>query len=400
MRGNRRMVAVAIAIVISGALPMVMIGALGASIRRDLEMTNANLGIVFTVFSGVSMLSARPAGRLCERLGWHRSSRVGCWLSGASFVGMAAFGRGMLTLSVFAGIGGLAQSMSAPSANLLMAREISGRSTGTAMGLKQSAVPIASMLSGATVPALALTVGWRYAALASGLLVAAIPLGMPARPAPSPSTTAAPRKEAACGRDAKWRLMLRANRPTLLSMAIAGFMGTFSAHAFNAFFVVSSVDRGLSEGMAAALFAAAGFACLVVRVLGGMLADRWSTASRLPLTVCGVMVAVGVFGLGMLAPGIPALIVVGGLLAYAAAWGWPTFYHIGIVRYYFDSPGAATGALRIGLAGGAMAGPMVFGLISSSGSYMAAWLAMAFVGVIGSAVFVWSERFVRTSGLE
>lgn len=393
------MVALAIAVVIAGALPQVMFGALGASIIRDTGISNSQLGMIFAIFSCVSMLVARLGGSLSERWGWRNAARIACGLSAGSFAGIAVLGRGLWTLALFMGIGGLAQSVAAPSSNLLMAREVRSRG-GTAMGLKQSAVPTASIIAGASVPVFALTVGWRWAFAATAVLVLAVPFFVGNAPELSPrqvpelpegdgATTpadSAPRD--ACR-------SLERLRPTLVGMAFAGFLGTFTAHAYNAFFVVSSVEQGVDEVLAATLFAISGVACLVVRVLSGVISDRRPGIAQRPLTSAGLMLGVGVIGMALLATGIPSVIVAASLITYAAGWGWPALYHMSIVRYFADEPAKATGSLRIGLSGGAMTGPLAYGLLSSATSFTFGWAMVALVGAAGAVALIHSERNVR-----
>lgn len=398
MKGNARMVGIAVAIVISGALPLVMLGALGASIRRDLVLSNAELGVAIAVFSTVSMMIARPGGSVGERLGWRRAGTLACGLSATSFLAIAAAGHGVWTLSMGAAVGGLAQAVAAPSSNLLMTQEIPTRGTGTAMGVKQSAVPIAAVVAGSFVPLFALTLGWRFAFLTAGILTALIPLGIPRKAREGTPRSGDETAQAPAGEELAAPVTRR--RPSLLAMGVAGFLGTAAAHSYNAFFVVSSVDRGIGEGTAATLFAGAGLACLVVRVLSGITADRSARLARLPLTGAGLLLAFGVGGMALLAPPVPALIVAGGLLTYSAGWGWPTLYHLAIVRYYVEAPARATGSLRIGLAGGAMAGPVAFGFLSSASSYTVAWLMVAGFGALGAIALIRSERSIRRPAVQ
>src|SRR5205823_1137887 len=90
--------------------------------------------------------------------------------------------------------------------NLTLARSVPAHRLGLSFGVKQAAIPLATLLAGAAVPAVALTVGWRWAyVIAAGLAVLAL-VGAPragepyvripgpppgARAATSPSSRAA-----------------------------------------------------------------------------------------------------------------------------------------------------------------------------------------------------------------
>ena len=63
--------------------------------------------------------------------------------------------------------------------NLTLSRSVPAHRLGLSFGVKQAAIPLATLLAGAAVPAVALTVGWRWAyVIASGLAVLAL-LGAP-----------------------------------------------------------------------------------------------------------------------------------------------------------------------------------------------------------------------------
>ena len=48
------------------------------------------------------------------------------------------------------------------SSNLTLAQHVPASRLGLSFGLKQAAIPLATLLSGAAVPAVALTIGWRW----------------------------------------------------------------------------------------------------------------------------------------------------------------------------------------------------------------------------------------------
>lgn len=378
----------AIGVIITGSLPLLMLGALGASIRADLGLTNAQFGLIFAAFSASSLALATVGGGLSERVGWRSASRLGCWLSAACMAGSALVAADMATLLAFALVGGAGQAVLAPAANLIMATGVGGRGRGTAMGLKQSAVAISGIVAGLAVPALALTLGWRWAIGATGTAALVIGLTIPRTPARGVGQRA--------HRTNPGRLRAMSSRfpsaPSLLLMGAAGFLGTFAAHAYNAFFVVSSVDGGMSESLAALVFAASGVASLVVRILSGAAADRVAGLARRPLHTAGGLLLFGALGLLLIMHGSPLSTVVGALLACGAGWGWPALYHLAIVTYFEDEPARATGVLRLGLSGGAMLGPLTFGALTTAVGYAAGWLLTVVVAILGALALMCAER--------
>ena len=71
--------------------------------------------------------------------------------------------------------------------NLTLARSVPASRLGLSFGIKQAAIPIATLLAGAAVPTVALTIGWRWAYLigaAVALLAAARDPARRRRPGP------------------------------------------------------------------------------------------------------------------------------------------------------------------------------------------------------------------------
>jgi hypothetical protein len=107
---------------------------------------------------------------------------------------------------------------------------------GLAFGIKQAAIPLATLLAGAAVPVVALTVGWRWAyVMAAGLAVLVL-LGVPRGGAPHVPTPKPPPGERAT-----------------LALAVLGAgsgLGAGAANALGIFLVAAAVDRGIDPGTA------------------------------------------------------------------------------------------------------------------------------------------------------
>src|SRR5829696_7279082 len=57
-------------------------------------------------------------------------------------------------------IAGLANAVSHTAANLSLAREVPASRQGLSFGIKQAAIPVATLLAGLAVPTIAVTLGW------------------------------------------------------------------------------------------------------------------------------------------------------------------------------------------------------------------------------------------------
>ena len=77
------------------------------------------------------------------------------------------------------GLGGLGNAISHPATHLLLAREVSQNRQGLAFGIKQAAIPAATLIAGLAVPLVATTVGWRWAFAGGAALVLCVALLVP-----------------------------------------------------------------------------------------------------------------------------------------------------------------------------------------------------------------------------
>src|SRR5262245_31972880 len=87
---SRRAVLAAIAAVtttVVSVMPVFLVGGLAVQISHDLHLTPATLGLAVAVYFGVTALGSLPVGRLVERYGPARTSRVGILVSAASMLG-------------------------------------------------------------------------------------------------------------------------------------------------------------------------------------------------------------------------------------------------------------------------------------------------------------------------
>jgi cyanate permease len=249
---------------------------------------------------------------------------------------------------------------------------------GLSFGVKQSAIPIATLLAGAAIPTVALTVGWRWAfVVIAGLGLLALPLA-PRGPRPSKRP-----KEAS---DA------RAERATgpLVVLAFGATLAAGAASALGIFLVSSSVAQGLGAGTAGLVLIAGSMVCVSARIGGGWLADRRRGQHVL---VVAATLAVGAGGLVLLAlPGMWTL-VVGTVLGFGLGWSWTGVLNFAVVRLNPLAPAAATSITQAGVYCGGCAGPLVFGLLAAH-SYPLAWLSGAGAMVVAAATMLIGRRLL------
>lgn len=369
-----------------GVLPVFLLGGLAVQVRDDLNLTEAGLGIATATFFAASALFSLPGGRLSERIGEERGLLVGAAGSLAALLGVATLAQSLLGLVTSMVVGGIGNGVTQPSANLALARRVRPGRQGVAFGIKQSAIPGATLLGGLAVPIVALTVGWRWA-YGGGAAVAAL-FALWALWALSRASVSDPSGPARGAR------AQRGDVRALLPLTIAGGLASAAANSMAAFLVVGGVTAGMAPGAAGLLFAAGSGSSIAVRVTLGWLADRRPGDA---LGVVGGLLLLGGVGFAVLATGVvPWLYVVGALLGFSAGWAWPGLFNLAVVRAHPEAPAAATGLTQTGVYAGGVLGPPVFGVIAQSMSYGAAWLAGAGALVIAAALVIAGGRSRRT----
>jgi MFS family permease len=373
---NRRPVLLAVAVVTATVLPAFLTGGLAVQVRGELGSGAAALGLSVAAFFISSALASAGMGRLVERIGAHRGMRLAALGSAASLLGVALLAASWVGLVACLVLGGLANAASHPATNLSLAREVPAGRQGLSFGVKQSAIPAATLLAGLAVPTIALTFGWRWAFAGGAALALAVAFLVPAG---TPGSVVR-RPQEGQEKDARTGPLF------LLALGIG--LGSAAATPLGAFLVESSVAAGLRVETAGFLLASGSAANIIVRVAFGRLADGMSGGR---LLLVAAMLAVGIAGFGMLATGEAVLILPGVLLAFAAGWGWPGLFNFAVVKTSPGAPAAATGITQTGASGGAAVGPLVFGLVAEVASYDVAWLVCAAIA-LGALVAILTGR--------
>ena len=364
---------------VSTVLPGFLIGAMSVQVSAEMGVSEAAYGWGLGSFFGAAMVGSILLGRLSQRIGALSQTTLALGVSAAAQLALAATARSFGAVIGFLVVAGLCNAANQASVNLALAQAQLQR-LGLAVSIKQSGLPTATLLAGFAVPSLALTVGWRWAYVASaGFALASMAM---ARVAAGSS----PVRAAANG----------ASRPEsssrdLFGAAAVGAFLAFGAGSLNAWGVGSGVDAGLGEG-AAGLFLSLGAATgITLRLVCGWLSD---TMRARPFLVGGITAMVGSAGMALLALRSPGFHVAAMLLAFGGGWIWPVFTNFGIVRANPEAAGAATGITQMGIYVGVFAGPLFTGWLIEHSGYPLMWLAVAASTVIGATFAIGiADRF-------
>jgi MFS family permease len=376
---NRRPILLAVAVATVGVLPAFLTGGLAVQVRDELDFGSAALGLAVAAFFASSSLASAVMGRLVERIGFHRGMRLAAIGGAASLLGVALLAKSWTGLVACLVLGGLANAASHPATNLSLAREVPAGRQGLSFGVKQAAIPAATLLAGLAVPTIAVTFGWRWAFAGGAALALAVALFVPSG---IPGGVVRRLKEAR-EKDARFAPLV------LLALGIG--LGSTATAPLGTFLVESSVAAGLRVDTAGLLLALGSAVNIVVRVAFGHLADGMS-GGRLQLVAA--MLGIGIVGFVLLATGESALILPGALLAFGAGWGWPGLFNFAVVKTSPGAPAAATGVTQTGASGGAALGPLVFGLVVEAASYDVAWLVSGAIALGALAAILAGRRMV------
>lgn len=371
---GRRAVLSAVTVNLIGVLALFLTGAMSVQIGRDLGVRPTVVGALTSAFALSTLLMTAILARQVGRWGIRRSLHISTTASAVALL-LAGLSPGVPWLAAALLLGGAANALGQPAGNALVAAQVPPDRYGIGFGIKQSAIPLATLLGGLAVPTVALTIGWRVAYfVAAALAVAAVaivpgdrpmPVGRAEQPVPGPQ------------------------RPGLRLLAVGVGAAVFAATSIGALGAAGAVAVGLSEAAAGYLIAAGGLAGLTIRLAAGYAADR---ARFDPLRAVSLLCLLGAVGWLAMATGLPAAFTTGLLVANAFGWGWPGLQHLAVALRFPTATAAASGVSQTGTAAGLLAGPATLGLVVTAAGWSAAWWCAASAAIAGAALIAVAGR--------
>lgn len=361
-------------------LPSMLLGGLALLVRDELRFGAFELGVAVAVFFTASIIVSVPAGIVSELIGPRRALLAGAGTTAAALVGAGWLTSSWLTLLPFMFLGGTANTVTQVATNHTIAQHVPAGRMGLAFGIKQSAIPIGSMLAGLALPVLGLSVGWRatYLLAALGLFPVVLLLRR------LPPGARQPRPLARAG-DAPIRI--------LILLSVGAGLATAAGNATAAFTVAAADNAGFTPTAAGLLLMAGSIAGISLRVGAGWFADRLRRGS---LLLAGGLVGMGVLGyLGLATGGPPAGRVLATLVAFGGGWGAPALILLSVARTNPRSPATAMGIIRLGPSLGAILGPVAFGALVDGPGYPAAWLMAATLATLSATLLLVARPLLR-----
>jgi MFS family permease len=382
-RGATGPIAQAVGLAVIAILPPFLTGAMAVRIRTELGFGPAALGIAVAWFFLVSSTCSTFLGAVVERLGTRRSLIIGALASSVTLTGLALVPSYPFLLLVFVA-GGFANAITQPAVGKSLSSQIPPERLGFAFGIKQSAIPAATLIGGLLVPTVAVALGWRGTFGVMGAIAFSFAWL---------AWRSADRERPATRTRAKTRARDMLEFRSLVILSAGGAIGTAASTSLGGFLVDSGVEAGIAEGNAGYLMAAASVIGLASRIVLGWYMDLRPTRSRYGW-ISGLLF-VGVPGYLLLSVGAAPAYVAGAALAYGGGWAWAGLLHYAAVSQNPATPAAATGVVQVGSSLGGALGPLSFGLIAERWGYDIAWRSAAALSLLSGIAFLVGRSHLR-----
>ncbi|MCW2135090.1 CynX/NimT family MFS transporter [Arthrobacter sp. VKM Ac-2550] len=388
---GRLATAMAASTTIVAVLPVFLVGGLAVQLEDDLGMSTAILGAGVAVFWAVSALLSPAAGRVAQRLGARKGMLVAVVGGLAALSGIAFATPHWAWLFVWLAVGGVANALGHPPSNGLIVDQVAVRNRAFAFGLKQAAVPAATLIAGLSVPVLALTVGWKWTftiGAAFALLLVPVLIGLV--PAKRRAQPAAAQSQRSAGPSAG--PLPRKLKSFLIVTAIAAAMGSAQANALGAFTVISATQAGFDVATAGLLLGVGSAAGCLTRPLVGMAADRGIGGS---MGTVAIMMSMGCVGLLAIASGNQIAFAAGCIFAFGFGWGWNGLVHYVVSHRSHPFTARATGIAQSGTYIGGSLGPLAFGIVLAGFGPTVAWTSAAILAAMGAGAALLAHRLEK-----
>jgi predicted MFS family arabinose efflux permease len=377
-RGGRGLWAAALGFaLLVGIFPQFAIGALGPQLRADLQLTPADIGLVFAGFLGLGVLGSPVAGPIVDRLGGRRSCLGLLLVSGAALVA-ASFATSRTGLIVSLLPAGAAMAFANPGTNRWASAAQDARAQATLVGVAQAGVQAGALLAGGLAAASVLGLDWRGALRVGAVLamVGALAAWRAPEDRASPATAPSSAQTSTTGTSSPPRA--RQQHELRVLAAYAMLMGGGTAIVF-AYLPTYAVDvAGLSVAAAGATTMVFGGTALLCRLGLGVVIRRPDQVG--PPLLVGMALGSAVSIVIIAAGAVDSVWVwVGAVLFGATGTTWPAVAFLAVVRA--SPPGAAgrvTGWVTAAFYLGLWVTPPIAGQVIVRAGYPWLW-----VGAVG-----------------
>lgn len=351
---------------------------------KALSVSPAMVGFYVSITYAGAMFASLTSGTTVSRFGPIRVSQLGLLLCALGLCLCASPWLPLIALgALFIGLG---YGPITPASSQILARTTPPEQMALVFSIKQTGVPVGSMMAGAIVPSLMLAVNWQWTLVfvAMSCVVSAL-MAQPLRHGLDDLRQAnLPFQMGTLTSPIRMVLGHRA----LATMAACSFMFSMVQMSLTTY-LVTYLHDDLAYGLVSAglLLSVTQMGGIGGRILWGLVADKWLGAQR-ALALLAALMACSSLATALLLPVLPlwgiwiVLIVFG-----ASAIGWNGVYLSEVARQAPEGKASvATGGTLTFTFLGVVIGPPIFGALSTAfGSYRAGFLAL----VITSGLCAW-----------
>ena len=366
------------------------IPALAPVVARDIGVDGALIGYFVSVVYGVGIVSSLLAASVIARHGAVRASQI-VLVCALALVVICAQGTAFaVALGAFAL--GIAYGLTAPVSTHLLIPRTPPSIVNMVLSTRQIGVPLAGVLAATLMPPLALALGWKPALLLQAIPIVALILllEIPRRSWDADRAIASSSVKGVLVR----ALGLLRGTGAMQRLTVASFIYSGTQLTFVAFMTVHVTSRAgrdlITAGWALASFQLAG---VISRPVLGWVADKFIPAWTM-LAIQGVVMAGAALLAGNFSPSWP----VWAILAVAAVAGATASGYTGLAYAEYARLGGAQRTEATGLGSAAMfAGVLLMPslgsvVVTSTGSYLAAYGAIAILTTFAAAVMAWPGK--------
>lgn len=339
--------------------PIFLPGATSQLISKSINFGPGGIGVIFTLYWLFSVVGAYISRNDHRPFSIQKRISQSVLITALALAFIAIYPQ--FGIWVGPAIGGAVYGYSQPYTNLLIMKECSNRIHGFAYGLKQAAIPAATLISSLAVPIIAVPLGWRqlFGIIAFFTLIYSLFLAKNSQTIISKSQNKSTAKL-----KLNWHLSM---------LALTGSLGAMVGNSLGGYLIISLTDSGFSLTAASFIAAVSSVANIIVRIIAGVAADR---GKKSPYRYLEFMFVFGMIGTLFLLTNINSIQIIGSILAYAGGWGWAGLLHYVTGAAYPGKERQATAVSQMGVSLGASFGPLIFGCLFSYAGAQIAWISL------------------------
>jgi len=355
-------------------------------LREELRLTHAQLGMFISFFFSGVVAASIFFGWTSDLLGERRTLMIGLGIQGVFMIGFSLISSFILggLLLIMAGIG---YSSVAPATTKGVMRWFSSQGRATAMGVKQTGIPLGGILAASVLPGIALSFGWRFSVLLGAFLTLSAVLLVRILIPPAAPSVGGPAQNF-------WKQLYEvfSNR-NIMAIAIMGiFLAGVQLSLITHLVLFLKNKFFFSSVMAGMYLACAQAGGMAGRIGWGLVSDFIAGGRRkLILVIIGVAAVIQLFLLSR----IEADFSKGLLLLFIVLLGSTTIGYHGVLFGLMgeiikkEIVGLATGfSLTITYLGIILFPPLFGHLVDKQGSYNQAWDLLALSWVVAILILI------------